>query len=143
MRYATFFLGFILMSCATNTGTGVLTGGILGASLGSFGGGKGSLIGSAAGIIAGGLIGAALDEQDRRVMEYSSPRTIDRMDRGEPLTLNDIIKLSQTGVSDDAILSYMQDTNSAYVLSKAQIRRLQDAGVSQRVINEMIASGVK
>jgi hypothetical protein len=63
------------------------------------------------------------------------------MDRGEPLTINDIIKLSQGGVSDDTIMRYMTDTSSYYTLSQAQIRRLQDAGVSQRVINEMIASG--
>ncbi len=141
MKYSSFLFIFILASCATNTGTGVLTGGILGAGIGGLsGGGKGSLIGTAAGIIAGGLIGAALDEQDRRVMQQSSPRTVDRMDRGEPLTINDVIKLSQSGVSDDTILQYMEEASSSYNLSRAQIRRLQDAGVSQRVINQMIAS---
>ena len=132
----------IIGSCATNTGTGVLAGGALGAGIGGIaGGGQGALIGGAAGVIAGGLIGAALDEQDRRVMERSSPRTVDRMDRGDPLTINDVIKLSQGGVSDDTIIRYMHDTGSTYNLSQAQIRRLQDAGVSQRVINEMINSG--
>ncbi len=132
----------ILASCGSNTGTGVITGGILGSGIvGIAAGGKGALIGSAAGVIAGGLVGAALDEQDRKVMERNSPRTIDRMDRGEPLTINDIIKLSQSGVSDDAILRYMIETASYYHLSQPQVRRLQEAGVSQRVINEMIASG--
>jgi uncharacterized protein YcfJ len=129
-------------SCASNTGTGALAGGALGAGVGGIaGGGTGALIGGAAGVIAGGLVGAALDEQDRKVMERSSPRTVDRMDRGDPLTINDVIKLSQGGVSDDAIIRYMQDTNSSYNLSQAQIRRLQDAGVSQRVINYMVDSG--
>jgi len=128
-------------SCATNTGTGVLAGGALGAGVGGIaGGGKGALIGGAAGVIAGGLIGAALDEQDRQVMQRSSPRTVDRMDREEPLTINDVIKLSQGGVSDDTILHYMQDTKTTYHLSQAQIRRLQEAGVSQRVINYMVDS---
>ena len=86
-------------------------------------------------------MGAALDEQDRKVMERTSPRTVDRMDRSEPLTVNDIIKLSQGGVSDDSIIRYMQRTQTTYNLSQAQIRRLQDAGVSQRVINYMIDSG--
>lgn len=138
----TLFIACILTSCATNTGTGVIAGGIIGAGAGGLaGGGKGAIIGSAAGIIAGGLIGAALDEQDRRVMERSSPRTVDRMDRGEPLTINDVIKLSQGGVSDDTIMRYMRETTSTYNLSQAQIRRLQDAGVSQRVINDMVVSG--
>lgn len=120
----------------------MITGTVFGASVGGIaGGGKGALIGSAAGVIAGGLIGAALDEQDRKVMERSSPRTVDRMDRREPLTINDVIKLSQSGVSDDAIVRYMLETSSYYYLSQTQVRRLQDAGVSQRVINEMVASG--
>jgi uncharacterized protein YcfJ len=132
-------LALIFGSCSTNTGTGVLAGGVVGAGVGGIaGGGTGALIGGAAGVIAGGIIGAALDEQDRKVMEHSSPRTVDRMDRGEPLTLNDIIKLSQGGVNDDTIINYIRDTKSSYTLSQAQVRRLQDSGVSQRVINYMI-----
>ena len=82
-----------------------------------------------------------LDDQDRKVMEKTSPRTAERMDRGEPLTVNDIIKLSQGSVSDDTIIQYMQQMQTTYNLSQAQIRRLQDAGVSQRVVNYMIDSG--
>ena len=71
-------------SCSSNTGTGVLAGTILGAGAGGFaGGGSGALIGGATGAVVGGLIGAALDQQDRKVMQRSSPRTVDRMDRGE------------------------------------------------------------
>lgn len=143
MKIYPFLLTVILLaSCASNTGTGVIAGGVIGASAGGIaGGGSGALIGGAAGAITGGLVGAVLDEQDRKVMERTSPRTVDRMDRGEPLTINDVIKLSQGGVSDDMIVRYMQETGSSYRLSQAQVRRLQDAGVSQRVINDMIDSG--
>jgi uncharacterized protein YcfJ len=131
-----------LTACATNIGTGAIAGGILGAGSGALmGNGKGALIGSAVGVIGGGLIGVALDMQDRKVMERSSPRTVDRMDRTEPLTINDVIKLSQGGVSDDTILKYMDESHSIYNLSQAQIRRLQEGGVSQRVIQFMIHSG--
>jgi outer membrane lipoprotein SlyB len=96
----------LFTGCASNTGTGILSGCTLGATIGGIsGGGGGSLIGTAAGILAGGLIGAALDEQDTKVMQQSSPRTVDRMERGEPLTINDVIKLSQGGVSDDTIIN--------------------------------------
>ncbi len=87
------------------------------------------------------LVGNALDEQDRKIMEKTSPRTVDRMDRKEPLTINDIIKLSQGGVSDDTIIRYIQENRTTYNLSQAQINRLQEAGVSQRVINYMIETG--
>jgi outer membrane lipoprotein SlyB len=129
----------VLGSCASNTGTGVLAGGVIGAGVGGIaGGGGGALIGGAAGIIAGGLIGAGLDEHDRKVMERSSPRTVDRMDKQEPLTINDIIKLTQSGIKDEVVIEYMQSTESSYNLSRTQIRRLQDAGVSQEVIHYMM-----
>ncbi len=132
----------LTVGCASNMGTGVITGITLGAGAGGLAnGGTGSLIGSAAGIITGGLIGAALDEQDRRVMERSSPRTVDRMDRQEPLTISDVIKLSQSGVVDETIIRYLGETHSEYNLTQTQIRRLQDAGVSSRVITYMIDTG--
>jgi uncharacterized protein YcfJ len=135
-------VGLIFCGCESKAGTGVLAGGALGAAVGGVaGGGTGALIGAGAGAVAGGVIGSALDDQDRKIMEQSSPRTVDRMDRGEPLTINDIIKLHEGGVSDDTILRYIRDTKTTYNLSQAQIRRLQDAGVSQRVINYMIDTG--
>lgn len=80
----------------------------------------------------------ALDEQDRKIMQQTSPRTLDRMDKSEPLTINDVIKLSQGGVSDDAIIQYIQEKQTYYNLTQAQVRRLKDAGVSQRVISYMM-----
>lgn len=142
MKHCRILLLLILTSCATNVGTGALTGGILGAGIGGFaGGGTGAFIGSAAGLISGGLVGAALDQQDRKVMERTSPRTVDRMDRNDPLTINDVIKLSDAGVDDSTIIDYMRASGTPYNMTQGQVRRLQDAGVSQRVINYMIDSG--
>ena len=139
IRYLLPLIALCSTGCATNTGTGVIAGTILGAGSGWIpGGGKGALIGSAVGAITGGLVGAALDAQDRKVMERSSPRTVERIDRNEPLTISDVIKMSQSGVSDETILGCMRDSNSSYTLSQPQIRRLQDAGVSQRVVNYMV-----
>jgi len=128
--------------CATNAGTGAIAGGAIGAGSGALiAGGGGALIGGAIGAGSAALLGADLDEQDRKVMERASPRTVDRMDRGDPLTINDVIKLSQGGVTDVTIIRYLRDTSSSYHLSQAQIRRLQDAGVSQRIINYMAETG--
>ena len=142
MRLIYCFLIPCLCSCATNTGTGIIAGATVGAGAGALiGGGSGALIGGAVGAISGGIIGAVLDDQDRRVMEKSSPRTVDRMDRGDPLTLNDIIKLSQAGVNNGTIITYIKNTGSTYNLSQSQIRRLHDSGVSNNVIDYMINSG--
>jgi uncharacterized protein YcfJ len=135
-------LSLIFSNCTTNVGTGAIAGTIAGAGAGGLiAGGQGALIGGAVGAIGGSLIGVYLDDQDRKTVEKSSPRTIDRMDRGEPLTINDVIKLSQAKVSDKTILQYIRDTNSTYNLSQSQIRRLQEAGVSNTVINYMIETG--
>ncbi|MBN2480055.1 MAG: hypothetical protein JXA94_07490 [Parachlamydiales bacterium] len=135
-------LGAIFSGCSSKAGTGAIVGGGLGAGVGAIaGGGTGALIGGAVGAASGALVGSALDEQDRKIMERTSPRTVERMDKQEPLTIGDIIKLSQGGVSDDTIIRYIQDTRTTYNLSQAQINRLQEAGVSQRVINYMIETG--
>jgi len=135
-------VGCFLMGCQSKTGTGVLAGGALGAGTGALiGGGKGALIGGAVGVIGGGLIGAALDEQDRRIMERTSPRTVDRMDRREPLTVNDVIKLSQGGVSDETIIRYIDESGATYNLTQAQVDRMRTSGVSRRVINYLVNTG--
>ncbi len=135
-------LALMLTGCETKTGTGALAGGALGAGAGAMiGGGQGALIGGAIGAVSGGLVGAALDEQDRKIMERSSPRTVERMDKGEPLTYNDIIKLAQGGVSDESIIRYIRETRTTYKLSRYHIHKLQQGGVSQRVINYMIDTG--
>jgi outer membrane lipoprotein SlyB len=135
-------LGLVTTGCATKTGTGALVGTGLGSGVGAIvGGGKGALIGGAVGALSGGLVGAALDEQDRKIMNNSSPRTVERMDRGEPITISDVIRLSQGGVSDQTIINYIKKTGTTYELTQAQIDRLKKGGVSQRLINFMVDSG--
>ncbi len=135
-------LGSLNFGCQSHTGTGVLAGGALGAGIGGIaGGGKGALIGGAAGVIAGGLVGAALDEQNRKIMDQRSPRTVERMERGQPLTVDDVIQLSEGGISDDTIMDYIRSTGTRYNLTQTQIRRMQNTGVTSRVINYMIDTG--
>lgn len=142
MKFVYYFIIPLMASCSTNVGTGIIAGGTLGAGLGGItSGNTGALIGGTACILAGGVIGAALDKQDRKVMEKASPRTVTRMDREEPLTINDIIKLSQGGICDDSVIEYIKERKTTYTLSQAQTRRMQEAGVSQRVINYMIDTG--
>ncbi|NGX32909.1 MAG: hypothetical protein K1060chlam4_00965 [Candidatus Anoxychlamydiales bacterium] len=124
-------IGLIVVGCESKTSTGATT------RLESR-----SSAATSSKAASGALVGAALDEQDRKIMEKTSPRTVERMDRKEPLTINDIIKLSQGGVSDDTIIRYIQETKTTYNLSQAQINRLQEAGVSQRVINYMVDTGI-
>ena len=139
-----FVLAFSLlfMSCATKTRSGALAGGVVGAGAGAaIGGGKGALIGGAAGVATGALIGHYLDEQDRKLLKKSSPSTISRVDNGEHLSINDVVKLSQAGVSDDKMIKYMKDHPTTYNLTQEQVNTMKEGGVSQRVISYMLNTG--
>jgi outer membrane lipoprotein SlyB len=128
----------LFCSCESKTATGALTGGALGAGIGGIvGGGEGALIGGAAGVIVGGLIGAALDEKEQRTLKEESPQTYRRVDDGQQLSVNDVINLSNAGISDKKIIELLQKTDSHFHLNSYQIDRLHDAGVSEKVIDYM------
>ena len=135
-------LGFLLTGCASyNEGDSFSGSALRSSSYNLIASGSEAFLKNSAEVPHTKFIGSTLDLQDRKVLQRSSPRTIDRMDRGDPLTINDVIKLSQGGVDDDSVINYMKDTGSSYHLSQSQVRRLQDAGVSQRIINFMLDSG--
>jgi outer membrane lipoprotein SlyB len=132
----------ILTGCESKTGTGALVGAGGGAVIGgAVGGWQGALIGGAAGAVGGALIGYALDEHDRAVMQERSPRTLQRIDRGEQLSIDDIKNMSKNGLKDEVIMNQIDATNSVFELSSDEIISLKKAGVSQRVINYMIETG--
>ncbi len=132
----------LFCSCESKTGTGVLVGGALGAGTGAIiGGGEGALIGGAVGVIAGGLVGAALDEQDRKIMQQKSPQTLQKLDRGDHLSTDDVKEMSKNGLSDSVIISQIEATGTRFTLNPEEIIDLKNSGVSQKVINYMIQTG--
>jgi outer membrane lipoprotein SlyB len=130
----------LFTSCSTSTGTGALVGGAAGATAGGLiaGSATGALIGGAVGAVGGGLIGASMDAQERDNMQRTSPRTMRKIDLGEPLTIKDVKNMSKAGLSDDLIISQIEATQSEFRLSASDIIDLKQAGVSQRVIEAMI-----
>ncbi len=128
-----------LTSCESKAGTGALVGGVVGVGAGAaIGGPAGAAIGGAVGATSGAIIGAMLDQSERNSVEQQSPRTLRHIDRGEQLTVNDVISLHKSGISDSKIMDLIDKTNSSYSLSTASIHRLERAGVSERVINYMM-----
>lgn len=138
---AIYSLALALTSCQTNTQTGILAGGALGAGTGALiDGGTGALVGGAIGVIGGALVGSALDAQEKETLQRQSPETVNRIENNQQLTIDDIIKMSKAGISDDSIISLIQKTGSRYRMTTRKIERLQKAGVSQKVINYMIST---
>ncbi len=136
-------LCLISVGCENKAGTGALAGGGLGAVTGAAisHNASGALIGGAAGAVGGAIIGAALESSDRDSLQKQSPRTLNKIDNKEPLSVDDIKKMSKAGLSDNVIISQIQATNSVFYLSTADIIDLKNAGVSQRVIDYMIQTG--
>ncbi len=58
-----------------------------------------------------------------------------------PMTINDVIALSQDSVSAEVIISQIKATDSYFRLSTDDIVALRKAGVNDKVINAMIQTG--
>ncbi|MGA3171037.1 MAG: hypothetical protein ABSE62_08475 [Chthoniobacteraceae bacterium] len=85
---------------------------------------------------------ATIGHRDRQVLvEHGVPQgLIQKMGNGDPLYLQDIIVLSQCGVPSDLIIHYIDETDTAYRLGKADVARLRSAGVSDDVISYMLST---
>lgn len=133
-------VGAGLMSCENKAETGALAGAGIGALSGGLiaGNATGAVIGGAIGAVGGGLIGYALDQQDRENLQRESPQTLQRVDQGQPLSVQDIKAMSRAGIKDEVIMSQIDSSGTVYHLSTEDIIDLKNAGVSQNVIDYMI-----
>ncbi|MCX6952785.1 MAG: hypothetical protein NTV51_11555 [Verrucomicrobia bacterium] len=75
------------------------------------------------------------------VAERGAPTAlVANFQRGARLSLADIEQLAVLKVPDDVTLAYLRDTGTAYQLTTWQIARMHDAGVSDRVIDYLLAT---
>lgn len=75
----------------------------------------------------------------------STPSFAERIPRALPVPISkeQIIEMSKSGVSDDVIISQIKATQSTFMLSSEEIIFLKQAGVSDNVINFMVQTGVE
>jgi hypothetical protein len=92
------------------------------------------------------LVGCGLSDQQKA--DYASvarsgvsPAIYDKMVHDDPLSINDIISLSQAHVSDGVIVRYIRDHGTLYALNGEDFDHLQKAGVSPSVIDYMARAG--
>jgi hypothetical protein len=83
-----------------------------------------------------------VNQQDRTVLREHgvSPDVYDKMVYGDPLSLADVIELSHRAVPAALIIHYMDKTDTAYRLRKADVQHLRSAGVSEDVISYMLST---
>ncbi len=83
-----------------------------------------------------------LTHQDRAILREHgvSADVYDQMLYGDPLSLDDVIALSKRSVPAGLIIHYMDETEIAYRLRKADVTRLREAGVNEEVISHMLST---
>lgn len=79
---------------------------------------------------------AGIDRQERRVLvqQNVSPVVYDRMMKGDPLSLSDVIELSRRQVPPGMVIRYLYSTRMVYTLDKNTLRRLREGGVNEEVV---------
>lgn len=84
-----------------------------------------------------------INQQDRTVLRaHNVPQDVyDKMLYGDPLSLDDVIALSQRAVPPGLIIHYMDETDTAYRLRKADVKQLRAAGVNEEVLSYMLSTG--
>lgn len=136
---------FLLVGCSTmsNTEKGVGAGGLIGAGTGALIGhatghtGAGALIGAGVGALSGGLVGNAVDESEKKAEARAAAAA-----RG-PLGLTDVAQMAQAHISDDVIISQIRATGSVFRLSSNDTIWLKENGVSDAVVQEMLATATR
>jgi hypothetical protein len=124
----------------SRTQEGALVGGTAGAAIGAVVGGHngrpgtGAAIGGAIGSAVGAVAGNDADREEARIkqiqLEASQPVV-------GPLSLEEIVKLSQRGVEDQIIVNQIRSSGTRYNLNSDTILWLQDNRVSPVVVREM------
>lgn len=128
----------ICHSCS-KAGEGAAIGTLVGVGAGALvAGGEGAIIGGAVGAASGAIIGSALDDSDRDNLEQQSPDTMKKIDEQHKLSTQDIINMTNAGLSDEVIINQIKSTKSTFSLSSQDIIKLKQNGVSEKVINAMI-----
>jgi hypothetical protein len=122
----------------SNTDKGALAGAGLGTAAGAIIGHAahnttaGAVIGAVAGTAIGATAGAAADEHQARQAVAQ-----DVAARGGPVTLEKVVEMVHSNVSDQIIVDQIHMTRTVYQLTADQIVWLKQNGVSDYVVHEM------
>lgn len=129
-----------VIGCATHEGTGAAVGGLLGAGTGAIIGkaagntGAGALLGAGVGALTGAAVGNAEDRKEHREAVVQAQAMSSAQG---PMTMNDVIKLTQSQVGETTIIKQIQTSRTVFQLTPDDIVMLKSYGVTDSVINAM------
>jgi hypothetical protein len=118
--------------------TGGLLGGGVGAVIGNQSGNsaEGALVGGAIGALTGAAVGSSLDEIDARNRALIAAQ-MGQAPRPGAVPLADVITMSQSGVSDQLIITHIQANGVVAPPSAQDLITLKQAGVSDAVAHAL------
>ena len=95
-------------------------------------------------VLLGGCASTAQRQTARIAIRYDvSSEVLRKIDRGDRLALADLELLAQAQVPDADVLIYLKQTNVSYKLTTAQIDRLRAQGVSDFIIDYLLATSTR
>ncbi|MDA0832709.1 MAG: hypothetical protein O2955_07440 [Planctomycetota bacterium] len=115
---------------AIGTGLGTIAGAIVGHQSGH--GVGGAILGATAGAIAGNMVGDVADAEEERDAAIAQARYSQAVERG--LTNADLIRMSQSGMSDDVIITSIETRGGRFRLDPDSLIYMKQSGVSDSVI---------
>jgi hypothetical protein len=92
----------------------------------------GTSVGVGTGVGTGGGVGVGVGVEEP-IYETSN--------KNGQLSLDDIKKMTDLGMTDDKIINKIKSSNSKFYLTNSDRRELKKSGVSERVINYMAKTG--
>ena len=122
--------------------TGAMAGGLGGAGIGALVGsasghpGVGALVGGATGALGGAAVGGAIDQSEARNRALIEAR-LGRPVPVTPVTVGDVINMSQAGVPENVMITHIQSHGLAGPLSPNDLITLNQFKVSPRVVQVM------
>ena len=117
-------------------------GGLGGAGIGALIGhatghtGAGAAIGAGVGAVSGVAIGAGMDQTDARNRAMINAQLASQTIPGT-VTVNDVIEMVNARVVEEVLINYIRTHGMVAPLQPADLVRLQQQGVSSRVIQAM------
>jgi Glycine zipper len=123
---------------------GALVGGLSGAGLGAVVGnavgntGAGAAIGAGVGALSGAAVGASLDGIEARNRAEIEAR-LGRPAPAGAVTINDVVAMTRAGVSEEVIVTHVQNHGMTVPLRANDLIVLQQQGVPPRVVQAMQA----
>ncbi len=116
---------------------GSTTGGLMGAAIGSSEGksGEGALIGALAGGVTGAALGNQADQANLQQEQLATQKAM--MAQQAAVTFEQVIQMSQSGLSDEVIINQIQSSGIARRPTTNDLIQLKNSGLNDSVIGAL------